>query len=314
MGKMSIIQRYIYWVLLFAAGYAQAQMPQKPAELRIVLPNVQFANEKSAIRGDAAAELNEVAALMKKSPAVTIDIGAHTDPSGSASYNLRLSQQRAAAVSAYLIKKGVSAKRLKAKGYGETQPINRCRRGVRCSEEEKRANRRIELRIRGLPDDELIQNQWLILGGQPITLKQAPATARKPDIPKPAFASLSADTGKTQPVKDNQPVNPQPEGVDYFPELNDGKQYVPQPLPGTFIGYTVEIICADKPLAAGHATLQKYDPIFLRQEAGGQYCYFIGAFHTLTEARQFMRNEALPKFPKARVVSFFNNEKKYFNR
>lgn len=313
MGKMKIIQRYIYWILLFAAGYLQAQKPQKPAELRIVLPNVQFAKEKSAIRGGAAAELDEVALLMKKSPAVTLDIGAHTDASGSASYNLRLSQQRASAVSAYLIKKGIAAKRLKAKGYGETQPLNRCRRGVRCSEEEKRANRRIELRVLGLPADEDIRNQWLILGGQSITLKQAPATARKPDLAKPTFASLSADTGNATPVEETKPENAEAAGVDYFPELSDGNQYVPQPLPGTFIGYTVEVMCADKPLAAGHATLRKYDPIFLRQEAGGQYCYFIGAFHTLPEAQQFMRKEALPKYPKARVVSFSNNEKKYFN-
>lgn len=306
---MSIIQKYAYCLLLFAAGPAVAQKSPKPAELRIILPNVQFAKEQSAVRGDAARELDEVAALLKKSPAVTLDIGAHTDASGSASYNLRLSQQRASAVSAYLVKKGISAKRLKAKGYGETQPLNRCRRGVRCSDEEKRANRRVELRVHGLPADENIRNPWLILDGQPITLSQPPAVARKPDIPKPSFTSLPLDTVTTR-----APDNPEPagkQGVDFFPELNDGKQYVPKPLPGTFIGYTVEIVCAEKPLAAGHATLRKYDPIFLRQEAGGLYCYYIGAFHTLPEAQQFMQKEAQPRFPKARVVSFANNDKKY---
>ena len=308
---MRIIQRSAILVLLFTACSVAAQKNQKPEALRIILPNVQFAKEKSAIRGDAAGELDEVATLMKKSPAVTLEIGAHTDASGSASYNLRLSQQRAAAVSAYLAKKGIAAKRLKAKGFGETRPLNRCRRGVRCSEEEKRANRRIELRVQGLPDDEGIRNQWLILGGQSITLTQSQTAARKPEIPKPTFASLSADTNKANPAEEDKPAAP--EGVDFFPELSDGKQYVPQPLPGTFLGYTVEIICADKPLAAGHASLRKYDPIFLRQEAGGQYCYYIGAFHTLPEAQQFMRNEALSKFPKARVVAFSNNEKKYFN-
>ncbi len=308
---MRIIQRSAIFALLFTACSVAAQKNQKPEALRLVLPNVQFAKEKSAIRGDAAGELDEVAALMKKSPGVTVEIGAHSDASGSASYNLRLSQQRASAVSAYLVKKGIAAKRLKARGFGETQPLNRCRRGVRCSAEEKRANRRIELRVQGLPADEDIQNQWLILGGQPITLTQPPIAARKPDIPKPSFANLSADTNKAKPVEDDKPATP--EGVDFFPELSDGKQYVPQPLPGTFIGYTVEIICADKPLAAGHAKLRQFDAIFLRQEAGGKYCYFTGAFHTLTEAQQFLRKEALPSFPQARVISFFDNEKKYYN-
>jgi hypothetical protein len=102
---MSIIQKCVVWALLFVAGSVAAQKNQKPAELRIVLPNVQFAKEKSVVKGAAADELNEVAALMKKSPAVTLEIGAHTDAGGNAAYNLRLSQQRAAAVSAYLVKK-----------------------------------------------------------------------------------------------------------------------------------------------------------------------------------------------------------------
>jgi hypothetical protein len=52
----------------------------------------------------------------------------------------------------------------------------------------------------------------------------------------------------------------------------------------------------------------------LRQEAGGRYCYFIGAFHTLPEAQTFLRKEALPKFPKAQVVSFSNDIKKYYTQ
>src|SRR5262245_11607571 len=126
---MKFTQRGLVLIFMLAATVAPAQKTSHKTELRITLPNVQFAAEKSAVRGDAAYELDEVAALMKKNPAVRIDIGTHTDASGSASYNLRLSQQRAQAISTYLVKKGISIKRLTAKGYGETQPINRCRRG-----------------------------------------------------------------------------------------------------------------------------------------------------------------------------------------
>lgn len=312
---MKLIQTCVIGALLFAAGSLMAQKNQKPVELRIVLPNVQFAKEKSAIKGPAADELDEVAALLKKSPAVTLEIGAHTDASGSATYNMKLSQQRASAVSAYLVKKGISAKRLKAKGFGETKPINRCRRGVRCSEAEKRQNRRVEIHVQGLSAEVDVQNQWLALNGEFIAKPPAQTVARQPDIPKPAFTRLVADTNQP-PAADTEQAAAEPGGIagDYFPELNDGKQHVPQPLPNTFIGYAIEIVCAEKPLAAGHSTLRKYDPVFLRQEAGGRYCYFIGAFHTLPEAQQFLRKEALPRFPKAQVVSLSNDGKKYFTQ
>lgn len=311
---MKIIQRGVVWVLLFTAGSIMAQKNQKPAELRIVLPNVQFAKEKSAVKGVAADELDEVAALLKKSPAVKLEIGAHTDAGGSASYNLRLSQQRATAVSAYLMRKGISARRLTARGFGETKPLNRCRRGVRCSEAEKRQNRRIELRVQGLPADVEVQNQWLALGGQQAAKPTEQTTARKPEIPKPSYTPLVAENDPPRGAKTEQPAADTGIAGDYFPELNDGKQHVPQPLPNTFVGYAIEIVCAEKPLAAGHATLRKYDPVFLRQEAGGRYCYFIGAFHTLPEAQQFLRKEALPKFPQAQVVSFSNDGKKYYTQ
>lgn len=153
---------------------------QKPAgELRVVLAGVQFSAEKAGVGAQAGQALDEVAELLNAAPAVTAEIGAHTDASGSAAYNLRLSQRRAEAVRAYLVKKGVAARRLKARGYGETQPINRCRRGVRCSEAEKRQNRRVELRLRGLPADSAAQAPWLQLGGLPSRKPSPP-----PGVPK----------------------------------------------------------------------------------------------------------------------------------
>jgi hypothetical protein len=47
------------------------------------------------------------------------------------------------------VKRGVNKKRLKAVGYGETQPINKCIDNVPCSEEEHQRNRRTEFRVIG---------------------------------------------------------------------------------------------------------------------------------------------------------------------
>jgi outer membrane protein OmpA-like peptidoglycan-associated protein/tetratricopeptide (TPR) repeat protein len=80
---------------------------------------------------------------------VILEIGAHTDAVGTSEYNLDLSQRRAEALKAYLVKKGITQDRLKAKGYGETQIKNRCKEGVKCSNEEHAENRRTEFKVIG---------------------------------------------------------------------------------------------------------------------------------------------------------------------
>ncbi len=303
---MNIIRIGILSALMIQVAVAGAQKAGKRDELGLVLPEVQFAAEKSAIRPDAARALDQVAVLLKKSPKLTLEVGAHTDASGSASYNLRLSQQRAQAVMGYLIKRGIAAKRLSAKGYGETQPLNRCRRGVRCSEAEKRENRRIEIRVQGLPQDSEARYPWLELIGQ-APPKAAPVlVAKQPDDERPALNRLEPQTATA--------VTAPPANLsgDFFPELSEGRQYVAEPLSNTFIGYTVEIGCSEKPLAAGHPLLRKYDPVHLRYEAGGSYCYYIGAFTTLPAAQQFLQDTALALFPKAQIAAFWGDQKKYY--
>ncbi|MEY4877469.1 MAG: hypothetical protein RL708_2619, partial [Bacteroidota bacterium] len=71
----------------------------------------------------------------------------HTDCRAPDDYNLKLSQRRAQSAVNYLISRGVDAKSLVAKGYGETVPVNRCVDGVPCTEPEHQANRRTEFRI-----------------------------------------------------------------------------------------------------------------------------------------------------------------------
>jgi len=76
-----------------------------------------------------------------------IELSAHTDARGSASYNQKLSQARAQSCVDYLLKKGVKATNIKAKGYGESQLMNHCKDNVTCSEEEHQENRRTEVKI-----------------------------------------------------------------------------------------------------------------------------------------------------------------------
>ncbi|MGA0555525.1 OmpA family protein [Larkinella sp. VNQ87] len=113
----------------------------------IEIENIYYDLDKWTIRPDAAVELNKLVALMKKYPRMRIELRSHTDSRASAAYNKVLSTKRARAVVNYLVKGGISAKRMKAAGYGESLLLNGCKDGVKCTEAEHQRNRRTEIKI-----------------------------------------------------------------------------------------------------------------------------------------------------------------------
>ena len=68
-------------------------------------------------------ELDKLIVILKKNKDVGVEVTAHTDSKGGYAYNQRLGQQRADAVLNYLLSKGISKNRIKAKSYGQTKPI-----------------------------------------------------------------------------------------------------------------------------------------------------------------------------------------------
>ncbi len=91
--------------------------------------------------------LDSLVNILQDNPRITIELGSHTDATGSSLFNLNISERRAIAVAEYLSSKGIDAKRLIAKGYGETEPINQCVDGVPCTKEELDVNRRLEFKV-----------------------------------------------------------------------------------------------------------------------------------------------------------------------
>lgn len=116
-------------------------------KLQIKINPIYFYFDSWEIIPEAAIELDEVVAVMKKYPEIVIEIGTHTDSRGDDAYNLELSNKRASSVRDYLVEQGISADNVKPVGYGETQIINRCSNGVRCWEREHYENRRCEFVI-----------------------------------------------------------------------------------------------------------------------------------------------------------------------
>ena len=90
-------------------------------------------------------ELNKLIQLMNDNPSVKIQINGYTDNVGNAADNLKLSENRSKAVVDFLISKGIDAKRMTWKGFGETQPI-----ADNSTEEGRALNRRTEFVITGL--------------------------------------------------------------------------------------------------------------------------------------------------------------------
>lgn len=102
------------------------------------------------IRKESKVVLGRVVDLMKKYPGMVIEIGSHTDSRGNAKFNEDLSQKRANSTREFIIQSGIDAKRVSAKGYGESVPIVKCKTDESCSEEEHELNRRSEFVIKNL--------------------------------------------------------------------------------------------------------------------------------------------------------------------
>jgi len=108
---------------------------------------IYFDLDSDEISTDAAIEINKVIGVLISYPTMKIEVGSHTDSRAPDDYNLILSEKRANAVIQYMVLNGIDANRLVAKGYGETQLVNKCSNGVNCSNADHELNRRTEFKI-----------------------------------------------------------------------------------------------------------------------------------------------------------------------
>lgn len=111
---------------------------------------VYFDTSKSNVKGTSAATLDKLAGIFKEYPNSNVLVEGHTDSAGPDDYNMKLSEQRAQAVTKYLISQGIAGNRFTTKWYGENQP-----KGDNTTKEGKATNRRVELAI--VASDELKQ-------------------------------------------------------------------------------------------------------------------------------------------------------------
>ena len=112
------------------------------------LEPIYFDFGSSEIRPDAGIELQKLIAALNQNPSLKIDVRSHTDSRSDDQSNLRMSELRAKSTVDYLVASGsITPDRITWKGYGETQLINECANGVKCSESKHGLNRRSEFII-----------------------------------------------------------------------------------------------------------------------------------------------------------------------
>ena len=109
--------------------------------------NIYYDLDKFEIRPDASPSLNELVALMKKYPEITVITSSHTDSRATEQYNRTLSLKRGESAKSYLVSRGISPYRISVEYYGKTRLVNRCYEGIVCSEENQQLNRRTEFDV-----------------------------------------------------------------------------------------------------------------------------------------------------------------------
>ncbi|MRX39743.1 OmpA family protein [Flavobacterium sp. LC2016-23] len=102
---------------------------------------------KATIKKTSEPQLQKLVNVLKQYPTIKLDIRSHTDSRQSASNNMILSEKRAQSTKEWLVKKGIDGSRLAPKGFGETQLVNKCADGVKCTEKQHQKNRRSEFII-----------------------------------------------------------------------------------------------------------------------------------------------------------------------
>ncbi|MGY0651762.1 OmpA family protein [Luteimonas sp. A537] len=135
------------WVVAEREGFVQtaALLPaselkqQLDADGRVAI-QVNFAVDKADILPDSTPQVEQVLALLRDDPSLRLSIDGHTDDTGDAAYNQRLSEARAKSVVAALASQGIDASRLQAKGHGQSQPV-----ADNATDEGRAKNRRVEL-------------------------------------------------------------------------------------------------------------------------------------------------------------------------
>ncbi|MFW6043165.1 MAG: OmpA family protein [Marinilabiliaceae bacterium] len=108
----------------------------------IVADNILFTTGEATLEAESYKELDRLVRLLEENPSVRVEVSGHTDNTGSASLNKKLSKERALSVKRYLESKGIDSGRIEYEGYGFDRPI-----APNETSEGRAKNRRVEIEV-----------------------------------------------------------------------------------------------------------------------------------------------------------------------
>lgn len=123
-----------------------------PYQLPVYVDIIYYDLDKFKIRDDAKPALDKLGQLMNQYTFLDLLVSSHTDSRASDEYNIRLSNERAKAVTEYMAQHNISADRIRLEWYGEQNLVNDCGNGKPCPEPAHQLNRRSELLLEAFPD------------------------------------------------------------------------------------------------------------------------------------------------------------------
>ncbi len=124
---------------------AELQAKQTERGLVVTLGDVLFETNQAQLKPGAARNLDTLVDALRKHADATVQIEGHTDSTGSAEYNLGLSQRRAESVQTYLISQGIASSRMGTRGLGKDYPV-----ASNESAAGRQQNRRVEIVIQNI--------------------------------------------------------------------------------------------------------------------------------------------------------------------
>ncbi len=155
LAKLEVIKKLGYDPSLMDVDISNTKK-FKPGD-KIILERIYFDFDKDNIRDESVIELSKLYYFMTSNPEMIVEVAGHTDSRGTDEYNIDLSRRRAKSVQKWLDERGIKAKRVVTKGYGEAKPIaDNLKPNGDDDLEGRQMNRRIELTILSVDGKKII--------------------------------------------------------------------------------------------------------------------------------------------------------------
>lgn len=287
----------------------------------ISLSNIYYDLDDSRITSKAAAELDKVAVFINDNPNIEIELSSHTDSRGQAKYNQKLSQQRSESAVGYLLDRGkVNPNQMTAQGYGESELLNECEDGVKCSEDKHKINRRTELKLLKIesresykPLAELKREERfeqmlkeLEFGGDQVRI------STEDDLPPGVRNNSESEIENTsEKNEEDEMVTESTENVQSeLSDLESGSIETESDLSlhdvSDYTGYRLVIHFSRFSLPETHELFANNEEVLDYVTKDNNHLYMIGEYNSRKKALKELKEKVQVKYPNAYLVGFMD--------